>query len=108
MYEIDDKEKALTFNEIAAQTFAFFAAGSETSAGTLTFCLYEMAKNLDIQTKARNIIREAYSKYSGQFTYEMMMDLPYIDQIFQGKNKCYLNIILMVFLEQTPNFALNK
>lgn len=80
----EDKEKALTFNEIAAQTFLFFAAGFETSSTAMTFCLYEMAVNPDIQTKARHLIEDAYKKYNGQFTYEMMMDLPYIDQILEG------------------------
>lgn len=60
--------------------------GFETSATALTFCLFELAKNPDIQTKARNIIKEAYQKYNGTFTYEMMMDLPFIDQILQGKD----------------------
>lgn len=79
-----DKDKALTFNEIAGQTFLFFAAGFETSATTLTFCLYELAKNPEMQAKTRNVIEEAYKKHDGKFTYEMMMDLPYIDQIFDG------------------------
>lgn len=83
----EDKEKALTFNEIAAQTFLFFAAGFETSSTAMTFCLFELSVNPDIQTKARNIIEEAYKKYNGKFTYEMMMDLPYIDQILEGKNE---------------------
>lgn len=50
----------------------------------MTFCLFELAVNADIQTKARNIIEEGYRKYNGKFTYEMMMDLPYIDQILEG------------------------
>lgn len=94
---IEDKEKTLTLNEIAAQTFAFFAAGFETSAITLTFCLFELAKNPEIQTKARSVIREAYEKYDGQFSYEMMLDLPYIDQILQGKNQCSFQMATKAF-----------
>lgn len=94
MKGIRDKEKALTLNEIAAQTFAFFAAGFETSATTLIFCLFELAKNPEVQTKARSVIKEAYEKYDGQITYEMMMDLPYIDQVLQGKNECSIQMII--------------
>lgn len=62
----------------------FFLAGFETSSTALMFCLYELSKNIDIQSKARNVVQEAYKKH-GTFTYEMMMDMPYIDQVLQGE-----------------------
>lgn len=105
----DDAENhslaGLTFNEVAAQVFLFFLgkenvilfipffiqkyvffflAGFETSSSTLMFCLYELSKNPDIQMKARKVVKDAYKKH-GQFTYEMMMDMPYIDHVLQGK-----------------------
>lgn len=83
--ETNDKEK-ITLNEIAAQMFVFFLAGFETSSVTLAFCLYELSLNPEIQTKARKVIREAFQKHNGQFTYEMMMDMPYIDQLLLGDN----------------------
>lgn len=76
---------AITFNELAAQAFVVFQAGFESSSSTLAFCLYELALNTEIQEKTRQIIRNAHEKY-GQFSYEMMMDLPYLDQIIRGNN----------------------
>lgn len=73
----------LTFNEIASQIFLFFMAGFETSSTTLMYCLYEMAMNPEIQTKTRQIIQNAYKKH-GELTYEMMMDIPYIDHVLHG------------------------
>lgn len=81
----DKTEEPFTFNELAAQTFVFFLAGFETSSTTLTFCLYELALNQEVQSKARQIIQQAYQKYDGEFSYEMMVDMPYIDQIIHGK-----------------------
>lgn len=76
---------AITFNEIAANTSVFFTAGFDTSSITLTNCLFELAHNPDIQTKARNVIKNAHERHNGEFTYEMLMDMPYIYQIIQGK-----------------------
>lgn len=75
----------LTVNEIAAQSFLFFAAGYETSSTTLSFCLYELALNPDVQSKLRNEIEKSLKKHES-YTYEMMMDIPYLDQTINGNS----------------------
>lgn len=79
-----DLSKGLTVNQIAAQSFLFFAAGYETSSTTMLFTLYELALNQDIQSKLRQEIQRAMDKH-GELTYEMMMDIPYLDQVINGK-----------------------
>lgn len=79
-----DGTKGLTVNQIAAQSFLFFIAGYETSATTMLFAIYELALNPDIQVKLRKEIQSAYKKH-GEFSYEMMMDIPYLDQTINGK-----------------------
>lgn len=78
-------EDPITFNEMAATAFSIFVGGYETSSTTITFCLYELALNQEVQTKARQIIKDAFKKYNGELTYEMLMEVPYIDQILYGK-----------------------
>lgn len=78
-------EEPLTLNELAAQTFLFFVAGFETSSATLSFGLYELALNPEVQKKARESVLQTLKKYNGECTYEMLLDVPYIDQIIYGK-----------------------
>lgn len=80
-----DNEQSITSNEIAAQAYLFFQASLETSSTTLVLSLYELALNTDIQNKARNVIRDTFRKHNGQFTFDMMAEMTYIDQILEGK-----------------------
>lgn len=79
----DKLTDGLTVNQIAAQAFLFFLAGYETSSTTMLFTLYELALNPEIQVKVRQEIRKAIQKH-GDITYEMMMDIPYLDQVING------------------------
>lgn len=81
--EGDKLTDGLTVNQIAAQAFLFFLAGYETSSTTMLFTLYELALNPEIQTKVRQEIRNALEKH-GDLTYEMMIDIPYLDQVING------------------------
>lgn len=68
---------------MTAQAFIFFAAGFETAASTMTFCLYELARNPTVQDRLHQEIREALSKH-GSLTYQAMQDMPYMDQVVNG------------------------
>ncbi|KAJ9577522.1 hypothetical protein L9F63_005895, partial [Diploptera punctata] len=70
----------ITMDVIAAQAFVFFIAGFETSSTTMTFCLYEMACNPDIQARLRKEIDSVLAKYNGQITYETIHEIAYLDK----------------------------
>ena len=70
---------------IAAQAFVFFLAGFETSSTTMTFCLYELACNPDIQARLREEIDSMLSKHGGEMTYEAIHEIQYLDKVINGK-----------------------
>ncbi|XP_065366571.1 cytochrome P450 6a9-like [Calliphora vicina] len=79
----------LTLNQIAAQAFVFFNAGFETSSTTMSFALYELARNPDVQEKARLEIDEVLENYQQKFTYESMKEMKYLNQIISETLRLY-------------------
>ncbi|KAL7027306.1 hypothetical protein ACKWTF_005405 [Chironomus riparius] len=74
-----DKTK-LTFNEIAGNTFIFFAAGFETSSSTSNLCLFELSRHPEIQKKVQDEIDQAMrNANSSEITYDMLQELKYLD-----------------------------
>lgn len=70
---------------MTAQAILFFGAGFETTSTTLSFCLYEISVNPDVQTKMRKEIDEVLMKYNGKVSYQTLKDLLYMDAVINGK-----------------------
>lgn len=76
----------LTLTEVASQAFIFFLAGFDTSSTTISFCLYELALNEDIQNKTREEIVTVLRKHNGEITYDCLNEMVYLEQVVNGKN----------------------
>lgn len=74
----------ITFEELAAQAFVFFGAGFETSSTTLSYALYELSLNHDIQNRGREEVFRVLEKYDGVMSHEAVVDMKYIEQIING------------------------
>lgn len=92
----DENQKTLTLNEMSAHTFLFFFAGFETSSTTLSFCLYELAKNQKIQKQVHDEIDRVLEKHDGQITYESISDMKYLERCIDGE---FIQIDCVTFLQ---------
>ncbi|XP_053660556.1 cytochrome P450 9e2-like [Anopheles marshallii] len=76
-------DRVWTDTELIAQAFIFFFAGFETISWTLSFALYELAVNDDIQARLFEEVRESeQSLEEGKtLSYEKLQSLPYLDMV---------------------------
>lgn len=81
----DESQKSLSLNEMAAQVFVFFAAGFETSSTTLTFCMFELAKQSEIQQKIQSEIDHVLREENGRITYDSFSKMKYLDCCIEGE-----------------------
>lgn len=80
---IEKSGRKLTLNEITAQTLIFYQAGYESTAFTLTYTLYELARNGEVQKRARDEIISVLQRHNNQLTYECLSEMKYLEQVLK-------------------------
>ncbi|KAF6753901.1 cytochrome P450 [Ephemerocybe angulata] len=80
----EDPTSKLTDYEIVSELRFLLLAGQETSANTLTWALWELAKYPEIQTKLREEIAEARSNKAGKdFTTQDLQAMPLLNAVIK-------------------------
>ncbi|XP_061394789.1 cytochrome P450 6a8-like [Musca vetustissima] len=82
-------EMNLEAEQLAAQFYGFFTASYETSAATMTYLLYELARHEDVQEKLRKHITESLKKHNKQVSYGALNDMKYLDQVITETLRMY-------------------
>ncbi|CAH0549079.1 unnamed protein product [Brassicogethes aeneus] len=86
---LGNAEESIDIDEVASQTFLFFTAGFETSSSTIMFCLYELARNQEIQEKVREDVRKVVQKHDGEITYDGIKEMKYLGQVLDETLRMY-------------------
>lgn len=51
----------------------------------MIFCLHLLAHHQEIQEEARESIKKVLSKYDGKWSYDVVSELSFLDQIIEGE-----------------------
>lgn len=70
--------------DLAAQVFVFFIAGFESSSGTTSSTLYELAKQPALLAKVLDEVDRTLAEHDGKISYESVMSMPYLDKCVSG------------------------
>ncbi|KAK5638808.1 hypothetical protein RI129_013103 [Pyrocoelia pectoralis] len=77
----NNSDDHLTIQEVTAQAYLFFIAGFETTSTTMSFCLYELSRDQDLQDKVREEIVSVLELHDGEFTYDAIREMKYMQQV---------------------------
>lgn len=71
--------------DIIAQVLLFFLAGFDTASTLLCFASHQLAVHLEVQTRLQEEIDETLQENGGEFTYEALNNMKYLDMVVNGE-----------------------
>uniref|UniRef100_A0A1L8E4F1 Putative cytochrome n=1 Tax=Nyssomyia neivai TaxID=330878 RepID=A0A1L8E4F1_9DIPT len=87
--QADGNNKMMTIEQCASQVFLFYIAGSESSAGTICFCIHELCHQRNLLDEAQREVDEMLRRHNGQVTYDNIGELPFLDKCINETIRMY-------------------
>lgn len=75
---------SLSDEDITAQALIFFLAGFDTVASAMTYLIYELAINQDVQQKLYGEICTTCEEHAGKIDYDIITSMTYLDSVLSG------------------------
>ncbi|XP_001952450.1 probable cytochrome P450 6a13 [Acyrthosiphon pisum] len=82
-------ENGFTEQHIIANAILMFLAGFETVSSTLSFCLYHLALNQDVQEKIRDEMNSKLKQH-GKINNDFLVNLHYTDMVLAETERMYV------------------
>lgn len=77
---------------IVGQAGAYLIAGFETTSSTLSFGLFELAKNQEIQNRLKDEIKDMLFENDGEINYEAVQKMEYLHMVFSEISRMYPSV----------------
>uniref|UniRef100_A0A675A9L5 Cytochrome P450 n=1 Tax=Anopheles darlingi TaxID=43151 RepID=A0A675A9L5_ANODA len=85
-----EKKIPLKGDVLVAQAATFYMASFETTSSVLSFALYELTRNPDVQRKLRDEVRTLVQKYGQDIPYEALNnEMPYLGTVISETARLY-------------------
>ncbi|XP_023707098.2 cytochrome P450 9e2 [Cryptotermes secundus] len=88
-HDFASQKNIFSDDDVVAQAITFFGDGFETSSTALSFSLYALATNPDIQEKVREEVESVLKKHGGELTFDSIQEMTYLDMVFSEVLRMY-------------------
>ncbi|XP_077559258.1 cytochrome P450 3A14-like isoform X2 [Haemaphysalis longicornis] len=106
--EGSSKGRSLSNEEVFMTANSLFIAGFDTTATTLTYVTFCIAKHLDVQTKLRQEIREILTENQADLDYDTTMKkLPYLKQVVKESLRLFPPALIFSTRRAKADFEYN-
>lgn len=79
-FVLDHDKDFVDLDLVMAEAISFFIDVYETTSLTMSYLLYRLANNQQVQERLRTEIRRAINENNGKLTYEALKSMSYLDQ----------------------------
>ncbi|KAF6198273.1 hypothetical protein GE061_008020, partial [Apolygus lucorum] len=88
------------------QVAQFVAGGLDTTGNTMAFIAYDLAKHPECQKAARSQIRTVLARHGGQWTYDAIKDLTYLQNVIYESTRLH-PVLPFLFRDVTKDYTLD-
>nr|AZR39432.1 cytochrome P450 [Agasicles hygrophila] len=90
-----DSDDPFTFQTLVSEVHLFFVAGYDTSSAAITFALYLLAQNPDVQERLRAEIQAAMRNNDNKISYESLQEMKYLQQVIDETLRIYPSVPIL-------------
>lgn len=83
-------EGKISIEDVKAQALIYFLGGFETVSTALSFTVYELAVNQEVQEKPREEVQQIWKDQNGRLSFGQLSRMKYMDMVISGGPVLYV------------------